>query len=151
VMRTPPDEVALADTIGVAGPHQVIDLIARVRSAAATVPLRCHFHDTRNTGVANAFAASQAGVEWLDASLGGIGGCPFSPAATGNVATEDLTYMFGRGGIDTGLSLTRLLAAATRLAAALGRPPTSALTRAGDFPVLPSPPDASSAAPARGK
>ena len=87
-----PFEIALADTIGVGVPAQVTELVSRVREAVPGIALRCHFHNTRNTGLANAFAAVQAGVRTLDASLGGIGGCPFAPAATGNIPTEDLVY-----------------------------------------------------------
>ncbi len=93
VAEAEPFEIALADTIGVGVPSQVIELVGRVREAVPGVALRCHFHNTRNTGMANAFAAVQAGVRTLDASLGGIGGCPFAPAATGNIPTEDLVYM----------------------------------------------------------
>ncbi len=92
VAEARPFEIALADTIGVGVPTQVTELVSRVREAVPGIPLRCHFHNTRNTGFANAFAALQAGVRTLDASLGGIGGCPFAPAATGNIATEDLLY-----------------------------------------------------------
>lgn len=131
-----PDEVALADTIGVAVPSQVLSLFPALREVLGpAVPLRAHFHDTRGTAVANAFAALQAGVEVLDASIGGIGGCPFAPKATGNVATEDLLYLFSRMGIETGVSLDGVLAAADRLEARLGRPVPGRVHRAGGFPV----------------
>jgi hydroxymethylglutaryl-CoA lyase len=131
-----PDEVALADTIGVAVPSQVLSLFPALREVLGpAVPLRAHFHDTRGTAVANAFAALQAGVEVLDASIGGIGGCPFAPKATGNVATEDLLYMLSRMGIETGVSLDGVLAAADRLEARLGRPVPGRVHRAGGFPV----------------
>ena len=93
-----PDEIAVADTIGVAVPTQVTELIGRLRERMPQVRLRAHFHNTRNTGLANAYAAVQAGVQALDASCGGIGGCPFAPAATGNIPTEDLIYMLHRDG-----------------------------------------------------
>ncbi|MFO0453566.1 MAG: hydroxymethylglutaryl-CoA lyase, partial [Pseudomonadota bacterium] len=93
-----PYEIALADTIGVGVPSQVTDLLGRVREAVPGMRLRCHFHNTRNTGIANAYAAVAAGATALDASIGGIGGCPFAPAATGNIPTEDLLYMLERMG-----------------------------------------------------
>jgi hydroxymethylglutaryl-CoA lyase len=129
-----PDELCLADTIGVAVPAQVTERVGAVSRLAPGLALRCHFHDTRGTGTANAWAAYQAGVTSLDASLGGIGGCPFAPGATGNVATEDLAYLFARSGVATGLDLAALLAARTWLADALGHPTASALGRAGPFP-----------------
>ena len=88
-------------------PAQVTELVSRVREAVPGIPLRCHFHNTRNTGLANAYAAVQAGVSTLDASLGGIGGCPFAPAATGNIPTEDLVYMLHRSGYETGVVARR--------------------------------------------
>src|SRR6185436_10140042 len=100
-----PDEIAIADTIGVAVPSQVTDLVSRLQTALPRLKLRAHFHNTRNTGLANAWAAAQAGVQALDASCGGIGGCPFAPAATGNIPTEDLIYMLHRAGYDTGVDL----------------------------------------------
>ncbi len=127
-------EIALADTIGVADPWAVRERMAAVREAAPAAKLRLHFHDTRNTGLANAAAAVDAGADVLDSSCGGIGGCPFAPAATGNIATEDLVYMLERGGFDTGLNLDRLIAAGRWISAKLGRAPTSALIRAGGFP-----------------
>lgn len=100
-----PLEIALADTVGVGVPAQVKTMIAAVGQAVPHIPLRCHFHNTRNTGLANAFAAVESGVRRLDASVGGIGGCPFAPAATGNIATEDLVYMLERSGYATGYDL----------------------------------------------
>jgi hydroxymethylglutaryl-CoA lyase len=129
-----PFEIALADTIGVGVPAQVIELVARVREAVPNVALRCHFHNTRNTGLANAFAAVQAGVRTLDASLGGIGGCPFAPAATGNIPTEDLVYMLQRSGYPTGIDLAAAIAASKWLQQQLGRPVPGMLVKAGDFP-----------------
>ena len=133
VAEAGPFEIALADTIGVGVPSQVIELVARVREAVPGVALRCHFHNTRNTGIANAFAAVQAGVRTLDASLGGIGGCPFAPAATGNIATEDLVYMLHRSGHPTGIDLASAIETGKWLQEQLGRPVPSMLVRAGDF------------------
>ena len=134
VAEAEPFEIALADTIGVGVPAQVTDLVGRVREALPGVAMRCHFHNTRNTGLANAFAAVQAGVHTLDSSLGGIGGCPFAPAATGNIPTEDLVYMLERSGYDTGISLTRAIETGQWLQAQLGRPVPGMLVKAGDFP-----------------
>ena len=127
-------EIAIADTIGVADPWTVRTRMAAVRAAAPDAKLRLHFHDTRNTGLANAAAALEAGADVLDSSCGGIGGCPFAPAATGNIATEDLVYMLERAGFDTGLDLDALITAGKWITAKLGRAPTSALARAGGFP-----------------
>ena len=127
-------EIALADTIGVADPWTVRARMAAAREAAPAAKLRLHFHDTRNTGLANAFAAIDAGADVLDASCGGIGGCPFAPAATGNIATEDLVYMLERAGVDTGFDLDALIAAGRWISAKLGRTGASALSRAGGFP-----------------
>jgi hydroxymethylglutaryl-CoA lyase len=126
------DEVALADTIGVGVPADVHALVDAVR-AVTPAPLRCHFHNTRNTGYANALAAVEAGVSALDASSGGIGGCPFAPAATGNIATEDLAYALQRSHVATGIDTGRLLAASAYVAARLGHPGPALLGRAGDF------------------
>ena len=129
-----PFEIALADTIGAGVPAQVTELVSRVREAVPGVALRCHFHNTRNTGLANAWAAVQAGVRTLDASLGGIGGCPFAPAATGNIPTEDLVYMLHRCGCATGINLAAAIAAGRWLQEQLGRPVPGMLVKAGDFP-----------------
>ncbi|MFC5815741.1 hydroxymethylglutaryl-CoA lyase [Nonomuraea harbinensis] len=134
-LATPADEIALADTIGVGVPHQVRDLAARVAEAAPGVPLRMHFHNTRNTGYANALAAVESGVRTLDASAGGIGGCPFAPAATGNIATEDLLYTLHRSGMRTGLDLEATAATGTWICERLGKTqPPAMLGRAGGFP-----------------
>ena len=93
-----------------------------------------HFHDTRGTGLANAFASVEAGVSVLDASCGGLGGCPFAPAATGNIATEDLVYMLDRAGFETGVDLDAMIAAAAWIGQRIGKPPVSSLSRAGGFP-----------------
>lgn len=127
-------EIALADTIGVGDPWSVRTKIEAARRAAPDATLRLHFHDTRNTGVANAFAGIEAGVDVLDASVGGIGGCPFAPGATGNVATEDLVYMLERAGFDTGYDLDRLIETARWIGEKIGRPAPSALSRAGGWP-----------------
>ena len=128
-----PLEVVLADTIGVAVPTQVTDLIGRIRDVTP-VRLRGHFHNTRNTAVANAFAAVNAGVTTLDSSVGGIGGCPFAPNATGNVATEDLVYMLTRSGFDTGVDLNNLIGVGHWLQEQRGRPVPSMVSKAGSFP-----------------
>jgi hydroxymethylglutaryl-CoA lyase len=129
-----PTEIGFADTIGVAVPPQVKTLIAEARRLLPDIPLRGHFHNTRNTGYANAYAAIEAGVSTLDASIGGIGGCPFAPAATGNIATEDLLYQLERSGIATGVSLAQLIETAAWLEQALGHPVPGLLTKAGTFP-----------------
>lgn len=128
------DELALADTIGVADPRAVEALAGALLRDIPGISLRGHFHNTRNTGLANAFAAVRSGFTALDSSLGGIGGCPFAPAATGNIPTEDLWYMLERMGISTGLDGEALLAASQWLADALGRPVPAMLGRAGLFP-----------------
>jgi hydroxymethylglutaryl-CoA lyase len=130
-----PLEIVLADTIGVAVPSQVTALVDQVGAAIGTVPLRCHFHNTRNTAVANAYAAVLAGVNTLDASVGGVGGCPFAPNATGNVGTEDLVYMLSRAGYDTGIDLTKLIETAHWLQEQRGKPVPSMVSKAGGFPV----------------
>ncbi len=127
-------EIALGDTIGVADPWSVRARFEAVRTAAPNARLRGHFHDTRGAALANAFAAIETGVEVLDASCGGLGGCPFAPAATGNVATEDLVYMLERGGFETGIDLAAMVETARWIGQALGKPPVSALSRAGPFP-----------------
>lgn len=129
-----PREVALADTIGAAAPGQVEALVRAVRHAIAPVPVRVHFHNTRNTGLANVWAAVAAGAAAADASIGGIGGCPFAPRATGNVPTEDVAYMLERSGIDAALSLDALIEAARWLDGVLGRQTPGLLARAGAFP-----------------
>ncbi len=130
-----PAEIALADTIGVGVPSQVIELTSAVRDVAPGLPVRCHFHNTRNTGYANAYAALTAGVETLDASLGGIGGCPFAPAATGNIATEDLLYLLDAMHVETGIDLAGAISAGQWIGERLGAPSPSLLGRAGQFPV----------------
>jgi len=128
------EEIALADTIGVGNPWAVTRVVEAARKAAPDAVLRLHFHDTRNTGLANAYAGVEAGVDVLDASVGGIGGCPFAPGATGNIATEDLVYMLERGGYSTGLDLDALIRTARWIGEQIGRPAPSALSRAGGWP-----------------
>jgi len=135
VVDAGPDEIALADTIGVAVPTDVTERLRLAREVAGpTTPLRLHLHDTRHTGVANAVAAAEAGVTTLDASIGGAGGCPFAPNATGNVATEDLVYLFDRMGVPTGLDLPSITATTSWLEDRLGKPLPGALLRSGGFP-----------------
>jgi hydroxymethylglutaryl-CoA lyase len=129
-----PVEVALADTIGVASPAEVAALVERVGAVIKPLPVRVHFHNTRNTGLANVWAAVQAGAKIVDASLGGIGGCPFAPRATGNVPTEDVVYMLQRSGYETGLDVERLIASARWLGTAMGRDVPGMLSKAGAFP-----------------
>ncbi len=129
------DELALADTIGVAVPTEITSRLALAAELAGPgTPLRLHLHDTRHTGVANAVAAVTAGVRVLDASIGGTGGCPFAPNATGNVATEDLVYLFDRMGVSTGLEAATLTEAVEWLEQRLGKRLPGALLRAGPFP-----------------
>lgn len=127
-------EIALADTIGVADPWTVRRRVEAVRKAAPDTKLRLHFHDTRNTGLANAYAGVEAGVDVLDASCGGLGGCPFAPDATGNIGTEDLVYMLERAGFETGYDLQKLIETAKWMSGLLGKPPAASVSRAGVFP-----------------
>ena len=127
-------EIALADTIGVADPWLVRRRVDAARHVAPGIPLRLHFHDTRNTGLANAFAGVEAGVDVLDASCGGLGGCPFAPDATGNIGTEDLVYMLERAGLETGYDIGRLIDTARWMSGILGKPPAASVSRAGVFP-----------------
>ncbi len=130
-----PDEVCLADTIGVAVPAAVRVLARGAALALPRVTVRAHFHDTRRTGIANALAAAEEGVSVLDASAGGIGGCPFAPGATGNIATEDLLYAASRSGFETGVDAMALAAVGTWIGAQVGKVPVPAmLGRAGWFP-----------------
>ena len=134
VAEADPHEICFADTIGAGVPSQVTQLLTKARAALPGVRLRCHFHNTRNTGIANAFAAVEAGAVALDASIGGVGGCPFAPAATGNIASEDLLYMLDRSGVETGVSLTAMIETARWLQQQLGRPIPGMLMKAGPFP-----------------
>ena len=126
------DEVVLADTIGVAGPSQVRSLLERVTADGRRAGF--HGHNTRNTGYANCLAAIEAGATVLDASVGGLGGCPYAPKATGNVATEDLVYLLGRDGVDAGVDLDALIGISEWLAGVLGRRLEGQVYRAGPFP-----------------
>ena len=127
-------EIGLADTIGVGDPWAVRRKVEIARKAAPDATLRLHFHDTRNTALANVFAGVEAGIDVIDASVGGIGGCPFAPGATGNVATEDVVYMLHRAGLETGYDLDALIETARWIGGKLGRPAPSALSRAGGWP-----------------
>lgn len=131
-----PREIALADTIGVAVPAQVSEAVARVAAAIAPLPVRVHFHDTRNTAIANVWAAIQAGATVIDASLGGLGGCPFAPGASGNVATEDVLYLLDRSGITTGYDRGRAIETANWLAGVVGRTLSGKVRCAPAFPFV---------------
>jgi (R)-citramalyl-CoA lyase len=132
LMASPADEICLADTIGVGVPSQVKELVGGARQLGATVG--AHFHNTRNTGYANAVAALDEGVVSLDASVGGAGGCPFAPKATGNIATEDLVYLLRGLGMDTGIDLDALIETSRWLGQRLGKELPGMVARAGDFP-----------------
>ena len=134
VIESEPAELGIADSIGVAVPNQVAEVLGRVQEVIGDIPLRCHFHNTRNTGLANAQAAVDIGVTYLDASIGGIGGCPFAPAATGNIPTDDLLYMLDRSGVITGVSLDKIIAVSNWLEEELGRGVPALLLKAGGFP-----------------
>jgi hydroxymethylglutaryl-CoA lyase len=127
-------EIGLADTIGCAAPSEVARLFREVARRAPGKRLRAHFHNTRNTGIANCYAAVEAGVHTVDASLGGIGGCPFAPAATGNVPTEDVVYMLSRMGVETGVDIAALLETTAWLEGQIGRKTPALVSRAGLFP-----------------
>ena len=129
-----PREIAIADTIGVGVPNQVKAMMAAVKAAAPGMPIRLHFHDTRTTAVANVWAGVEGGATTIDASIAGIGGCPFAPNATGNVATEDVQYMLQRSGVETGLMLDGLIETAKWLSVKMGRKLPGLVSRAGAFP-----------------
>ena len=126
------DRLALADTIGTTTPRRTADLFADVRDVADGIPLGAHFHNTRGAGLASAYAAVSAGVTRLDASVGGLGGCPFAPGATGNIATEDLVYMLRDSGIHVDVDLEAAIAAARVAQRVVGHDLPGALLRAGD-------------------
>jgi isopropylmalate/homocitrate/citramalate synthase len=132
-------QLVLADTIGVATPHQVRDLVQRARAAGV------HLHNTRNTGYANALAALEAGASLVDASVGGLGGCPYAPRATGNIATEDLVFLLEGEGIETGVDLDALVSVSEWLEAVLGRQLEGQVYRAGPWPPTRMTPEAASA------
>ena len=134
IIEVEPVELGFADSIGVGVPTQVTEMIGAVKEIAPDLSLRFHFHNTRNVGLANAMAAVEAGVDTLDASIGGIGGCPFAPAATGNIPTDDLLYMLHRSGVETGVSLEKIVATSHWLEEQLGRPTPAMLPKAGIFP-----------------
>jgi len=129
-----PHEISIADTIGVGTPQQVFSLFTALQEALPKMTFRGHFHNTRNTGIANAWAAYMAGARIFDASIGGVGGCPFAPNATGNIGTEDLIYMFERANIATNVSLKKIIALSKILETILGRPTPAMVSKAGGFP-----------------
>lgn len=134
IIEGEPVELGLADSIGVGVPSQVTEMMGAVRERIGDMPIRCHFHNTRNTGLANAQAAVAAGVTSLDASIGGIGGCPFAPAATGNIPTDDLLYLLDRSGVETGVDLEAIIETTHWLEDRLGRGVPAMLPKAGIFP-----------------
>jgi hydroxymethylglutaryl-CoA lyase/(R)-citramalyl-CoA lyase len=125
------DEIVFADTVGVAVPHQIREVVGA--ATALPCPVGVHLHNTRNTGFANAFAAVEAGATVLDASVGGVGGCPFAPRATGNICTEDLVYLLHGEGVETGIDLDQLIGVAEWLEGVLGRQLEGQVYRAGAF------------------
>jgi hydroxymethylglutaryl-CoA lyase len=130
-----PVEIALADTIGVANPAHVASLVSKIRGACPDIPVRIHLHNTRGTGLANVWAAVMAGARTIDASIGGLGGCPFAPGAAGNVATEDVVYMLERAGTATGLDLDKLIETNAWLTPVMGKTLPAMVAKAGGFPV----------------
>lgn len=132
-------EIAVADTIGVADPWSVTERVAAVQSVVGDTQLRAHFHNTRNTGIANAYAAVRAGVSTLDSSVGGLGGCPFAPNATGNIPTDDLVYMLDRAGIESGVSLDAVMVISSSMEEIIGKPLEAMLPKAGGFPTATHP------------
>lgn len=133
LMAVPADEICLADTIGVGVPAQVHELVRGARDLGARVG--AHFHNTRNTGYANVVAALEDGAVALDASVGGAGGCPFAPNATGNIATEDLVYLLRGLGVETGIDLDSLIGTSRWLGQQLGKELPGMVARAGDYPM----------------
>jgi hydroxymethylglutaryl-CoA lyase/(R)-citramalyl-CoA lyase len=127
------DEILLADTIGVGVPRQVRSLVPAALRAAGGIPIGLHLHNTRNTGYANADAGVESGATLFDASIGGLGGCPFAPRATGNIATEDLVYLLDGLGVETGVDLVALISVSEWLAGVLGRDLPGQLYKAGPF------------------
>ncbi len=134
IMESQPDEVGLADTIGSGVPKQVESMIRSAKRIMGNTKLRCHFHNTRNVGLANAYVAAAEGATALDSSLGGIGGCPFAPKATGNIPTEDLVWMLQRSGFEVKADLVELMTTSAWLEGQLGRVMPSMVYRAGIFP-----------------
>lgn len=133
-MEANPFELAIADTIGVATPVDITERVAAIRDLYPDIPLRLHLHNTRNTGIANAWAGVQAGVAALDSSFGGVGGCPFAPRATGNIATEDLVYMLERAGVHTGVDIDAAISAANFVEQCLDKTVPGMVMKAGVFP-----------------
>jgi hydroxymethylglutaryl-CoA lyase len=135
-VKSPSVDLAIADTIGVGVPPQVTRIVEGLRPLAGDRPIRAHFHNTRNTAIANITAAIEAGATIIDASTGGIGGCPFAPKATGNVATEDVLYLLNHMGIATGVSLPAIIETSQWIEGLLGRPVPGMVSKAGDFPAV---------------
>ena len=131
-----PLEIALGDTIGVATPERVVRVMREVASAVPGMPLRLHFHDTRNTAIANAWAALEQGATTLDSSIGGCGGCPFAPGASGNLATEDLLYLLDRSGIQSGLNSVAISKMVPWLSEIIARELPGRLSKLAPFPTL---------------
>ena len=134
ILEGKPDVLGLADSVGVAVPSQIKRTFSLIKELAPSIPLRTHLHNTRNTGLANAAAAVEAGVSIIDASTGGIGGCPFAPRATGNIPTDDLLYMLDRSGIETGVDLKQVVKTTDWLEEQLGRAVPAMVPKAGIFP-----------------
>ncbi len=134
IAQCEPREIALADTIGVATPKQVKELFDLIKPKIGNIPMRAHFHNTRNTGIANAWAAYEAGVRIIDSSMGGLGGCPFAPNATGNIPTEDLYYMLSRSGIETGLNSLNIIETGIWLEDLMQKKLPAMFPKAGIFP-----------------
>jgi hydroxymethylglutaryl-CoA lyase/(R)-citramalyl-CoA lyase len=132
ILDAGPDELVLADTIGVATPSRVGQLVGELSGSG--IPIGVHLHNTRNTGFANAYRAVETGATRIDSCVGGIGGCPFAPRATGNIATEDLVYLLDEEGIQTGIDLDAVIGVATWLESVLGRQLEGQVYRAGGFP-----------------
>jgi hydroxymethylglutaryl-CoA lyase len=132
-----PVEIALADTIGVANPAHVARLVEKVATIIAPIPVRVHFHNTRGTGLANVWAAIGAGATIVDASMGGLGGCPFAPGASGNVASEDVVFMLERAGVSTGIDLAKMIEGSRWLSEVMGRSLPSMMAKAPAFPKVP--------------
>ena len=134
VLKGKPDVLGLADSVGVAVPSQIKKTFSLIKELAPSIPLRTHLHNTRNTGLANAAAAVEAGVSIIDASTGGIGVCPFAPRATGNIPTDDLLYMLDRSGVETGVDLRQVVKTTDWLEEQLGRAVPAMVPKAGIFP-----------------
>ena len=134
VLKGKPDVLGLADSVGVAVPSQIKKTFSLIKELAPSIPLRTHLHNTRNTGLANAAAAVEAGVSIIDASTGGIVGCPFAPRATGNIPTDDLLYMLDRSGVETGVDLRQVVKTTDWLEEQLGRAVPAMVPKAGIFP-----------------